>query len=135
MTIEWGDCDDAGIVFYPNYFRWFDNAFHHLLRSCGIGQRTLVERFDTIGTPIADAGARFLRPATYGDDIVIHTRVEEWHRKMFRVAHRVLRDDDLIAEGHELRFWGQIDKATGKLRAAEIDAEFKRAITVVDSDG
>ena len=46
MTIEWGDCDDAGIVFYPNYFRWFDNAFHHLLRQCGIGQRILVERFD-----------------------------------------------------------------------------------------
>jgi hypothetical protein len=20
VTVEWGDCDEAGIVFYPNYF-------------------------------------------------------------------------------------------------------------------
>lgn len=24
IRIEWGDCDPAGIVFYPRYFEWFD---------------------------------------------------------------------------------------------------------------
>jgi len=24
QTIEWGDCDPAGIVFYPRYFAYFD---------------------------------------------------------------------------------------------------------------
>ena len=86
IPVRFQHTDPAGIVFYPNYFRWFDNAFHHLLRQCGIGQRTLVERFDTLGTPIADTGARFLRPASYGDEITIHTVVEEWRRKMFRTV-------------------------------------------------
>ena len=64
MTIEWGDCDSAGIVFYPNYFRWFDASFHHLLRANGLDPRVLTERYGIIGTPIADAGARFVRPAS-----------------------------------------------------------------------
>ena len=24
VTIQWGDCDPAGIVFYPRYFEMFD---------------------------------------------------------------------------------------------------------------
>ena len=26
VTIEWGDCDPAGIVYFPNYFRYFDGS-------------------------------------------------------------------------------------------------------------
>ena len=25
-TVEWGDCDPAGIIFYPTYYRWMDAA-------------------------------------------------------------------------------------------------------------
>ncbi len=32
VTVEWGDCDETGIVFYPNYFCWFDCGFQRLLR-------------------------------------------------------------------------------------------------------
>ena len=24
IRVQWGDCDPAGIVFYPRYFEWFD---------------------------------------------------------------------------------------------------------------
>ena len=34
--IAWGDCDDAGIVFYPHFFRWMDTAFHRWLRERGV---------------------------------------------------------------------------------------------------
>ena len=26
VVVEWGDCDPAKIVFYPNFFRWMDAA-------------------------------------------------------------------------------------------------------------
>ena len=26
---QFGDCDPAGIVFFPNYSRWMDAASHH----------------------------------------------------------------------------------------------------------
>lgn len=129
MTIAWGDCDSAGIVYYPNYFRWFDNAFHHLLSTRGHDQRSLMKRYGIVGTPLADTGARFMRPATYGDDISIDSQVSEWKDKMFRVEHTVSRTGETIAEGHELRFWGVRDDATGKIAAAPIDREFKALLT------
>jgi hypothetical protein len=54
FTIEWGDCDEAGIVFYPNYFYWLDCAFQRLLRSQGLSQRELRRRFGAV-TPIVEA--------------------------------------------------------------------------------
>ncbi len=36
ITVEWGDCDPAGIVFYPNYFRWFNQGAHALFGAAGM---------------------------------------------------------------------------------------------------
>ncbi len=36
VTVEWGDCDPAGIVSYPSYFRWCDQASHRLLVAAGV---------------------------------------------------------------------------------------------------
>ena len=36
LTVGWGDCDPAGIVFYPNYFRWFDDASWRLFEAGGL---------------------------------------------------------------------------------------------------
>jgi 4-hydroxybenzoyl-CoA thioesterase len=35
VTVSFGHCDPAEIVFYPNFFRWFDAAFHSFLESSG----------------------------------------------------------------------------------------------------
>ena len=35
VHIEWGDCDAAGIVFYPRYFAMFDASTHHLFEAAG----------------------------------------------------------------------------------------------------
>jgi len=34
--IEFGDCDPAGIVFYPNFQRWMDAASLHFFVQCGV---------------------------------------------------------------------------------------------------
>ena len=35
-TVYWGDTDMAGIIFYPNYFKWFDIGWHHLFKKIGL---------------------------------------------------------------------------------------------------
>ena len=37
--VEWGDCDEAGIVYYPRYFYWMDCAFHRFLLARGLSYR------------------------------------------------------------------------------------------------
>jgi 4-hydroxybenzoyl-CoA thioesterase len=34
--VEFGDCDPAGIVWFPNFFRWIDAASRHFFAECGV---------------------------------------------------------------------------------------------------
>jgi 4-hydroxybenzoyl-CoA thioesterase len=40
-TVDWGDCDPAGIVFYPRYFAWFDRAAHRFFEAKGLDHHTV----------------------------------------------------------------------------------------------
>ena len=44
IRIEWGDCDPAGIVFYPRYFEWFDACAAALFEDAGFLRGDLVGR-------------------------------------------------------------------------------------------
>ena len=104
VAVQFGDCDPAGIVFFPNFSRWMDEASLAFFMACGVPPwRELVKTRGIIGTPLLEIHTRFLKPATYGETIEVHTTVEEWMVKTFRHRHVVRRGDDLLCEGTELR--------------------------------
>lgn len=110
VRIEWADCDAAGIVFYPNYFAMFDSSTHHLFEAAGWKKRDLIREFDIVGYPMVDTGATFKVPSTFGDDVVIETRISEFGRSSFKVAHRLLKPgrdgEEIVAiEAWEARVW------------------------------
>jgi len=97
FTVEWGDCDPAQIVFYPNFFRWMDAASLRFFRAAGVPPwRELEAQSGIIGTPLVDASARFLRPATYGDVIDIDTAIDEWRGKSFVMSHIIRRGEEVL---------------------------------------
>jgi 4-hydroxybenzoyl-CoA thioesterase len=108
FTVEFGDCDPAGIVFYPNYFRWMDAASLHFFRDAGVPPWREFERATgIIGTPLVDASARFLRPSSYGDVIEVETSITEWRGKSFVLSHIMRRGDDVLVEGREIRIFAR----------------------------
>lgn len=128
FTVEWGDCDDAGIVFYPNYFYWLDCTWQRLLRARGLGQRELKRRFDVV-TPLMDVGCRFSAPVTYDDELVIAATIGEWHEKRFRVDYALSVAGRAVARGHELRAWA-IAGADGRLASQPIDPAFRALLSL-----
>jgi 4-hydroxybenzoyl-CoA thioesterase len=108
FTIEFGDCDPAGIVFYPNFFRWMDAASLHYLRAAGVPSwRELEAQTGIIGTPIVVVSARFLRPASYGDAIEVETTINEWRSKSFVFKHVIRCGGDVLVEGEEVRIFAR----------------------------
>ncbi|MGR3640867.1 acyl-CoA thioesterase [Alterinioella nitratireducens] len=103
VLIEWGDCDPADIVFYPNYFRWFDASTAAHFRSAGLPKPKLVTDYNVVGFPMVDTRARFLVPSRFGDEVVIETRIAAFGRSSFEVEHRLMRGDVLAVEGFEKR--------------------------------
>ena len=104
VDVLFGDCDPAGIVFFPNFSKWMDAASLSFFMQCGVPPwRELKKTTGIIGTPLLEIHTKFIRTATYGERLQIHTRVEEWRDKVFIQHHQVMRGDTLICEGRETR--------------------------------
>ena len=127
VNVQFGDCDPAGIVFFPNFNRWMDEASLAFFMSCGLPPwRELVKTRGIVGIPLLEIHTKFLKTATYGETIEIHTTVEEWSRKTFRHRHQVNRGETLLCEGTEVRAFVMRDPADpDRLRAMEVPEDIK----------
>ena len=126
VTVHFGDCDPAGIVFFPNFSRWMDQASLAFFMACGVPPwRELVKTRGIVGTPLLEIHTRFLKPATYGDTIEVHTSIEAWSTKTFRHRHVVRRGDDLLCEGRETRAFVVRVPGSYKLKSIPIPEDIK----------
>ena len=125
LTIEWGQCDPAGIVFNSRFFEMFDSSTWMLFEAAlGVKPHELAATFVIMGIPLVDARANFLKPAKFGDVIEIASRVLEFRRSSFEVEHKISIDGELAVDGGETRVWAACDKANlDKISAVAIPAE------------
>lgn len=131
VNVSFGDCDPAGIVFFPNFSRWMDAASLAFFMACGVPPwRELVKTRGIVGTPLLEINTRFVKAVTYGETITIATWIEEWRSKVFVQMHRVTRTDDgkeaLICEGREVRAFVQRDaEQPERLRAIAVPDDIR----------
>jgi 4-hydroxybenzoyl-CoA thioesterase len=126
IPVEWGHCDPAKIVFYPNYFVWFDHGTRHLFESAGVGYEVMLDEYKTVGLPLVDAHAKFLSPSQFGDDLEITSHVSEWRRRTLVVTHEVSNAGTPAVRGEEIRVWASTDPdEPGKLITADIPDDFR----------
>jgi 4-hydroxybenzoyl-CoA thioesterase len=119
VQVHFGDCDPAGIVFFPNFARWMDQASLAYFMAAGVPPwRELALTRGIVGTPVLETHTRFIQSATYGETLEVHTSVTAWERKVFRHRHRVMRGDVLLCEGTEVRaFVGRHPDDATRLKA------------------
>lgn len=124
--IQFGDCDEAGIVFYPRFFYWMDSAFQGLLRQHGWNQRKLRGIFGTTGTPLVKATANFLKAATYDDVLVVEAGIARWGNSSFEIAYKGSVGSHQVFEGWETRVW--LVPTGAKPKAGAIPEGFRKML-------
>jgi 4-hydroxybenzoyl-CoA thioesterase len=131
QRVEFGDCDPARIVWFPNFFRWIDAASRHFFLECGVPPWHETEKTSgLIGTPLVDTHARFVKTASYGDTLQIHVHVAEWRDKSFVQRYQVRRENadgsvDLIMECDEVRIFAAHRDGGKGIRAIPVPADIK----------
>jgi 4-hydroxybenzoyl-CoA thioesterase len=121
VRIEWGDCDPAGIVYYPRYFAMFDACASALLeRALGMTKHDYLKAYDFAGHPLVNARSRFIIPTRFGDDVSIETTVTALRHSSFDLVHRLHKNGALAVEGFETRVWVRGDATNGTMRSAPI---------------
>lgn len=105
VRIEWGDCDPAGIIFFPNYFRIFDHSTAMLFETVlGMTKFEMFKKLEFTGWPLVRTQAKFIKPTRFGDDVIVESRIT-FGRSSFEVEHKLALDGDLCAECSEKRVW------------------------------
>lgn len=124
VRIEWGDCDPAGIVFYPRYLAFFDANTAYLFESAGLPKLEMLQAYDIVGMPLVDVQAKFFMPSKFSDRITVESNVSQWRRSSLTIEHRILRDGKLAVQGHESRVWaGKDPDRPGAIKARPIPQE------------
>ena len=123
VRVGWGDCDPAGIVYFPRFFElfheametWFSDHLGTPYRDVIVGRK--------IGFPSVHTEADFAAPSAFGETLLVELRVEKLGRTSITLAYRVL--DALHPE--------LVPRVTGRTVCAIMDldpqsATFRRAL-------
>jgi 4-hydroxybenzoyl-CoA thioesterase len=126
IRIEWGDCDPAGIVYFPRYFEFFDACTGALFERAGLFKRDMLKTYQIAGIPVVDMKASFMMPSRFGDDVAVDSSVTKWGTSSFVVHHRLMKGNALAIECFETRVWAvQRDGNPEKLEAHSIPQAIK----------
>lgn len=125
LTVAWGDCDPAGIVFNPRFFEFFDTSTWLLFETAlGVKPQDLSETYGIMGVPLVDARANFLKAVKFGDVVEIASRVTRFGRSSLEVEHRLSVGGELHTEGNETRVWaGKDPNDPDKIKSLPIPPE------------
>lgn len=125
--VHWGDCDPAGIIFYPTYFRWFDAATWALFATVGYTAKRM--RREARALPLVNADCQFIHPAEQADRCEVRSKIQRFGGKSFVVAHEVVRADGvMLARGTETRVWGRHAEGHGSPLKGETIGEDLKAL-------
>ena len=69
ITVNWGESDPFGLVYYPRIVAWFNDTEHELFRVIGYPIEQMIKN-DRTTFVMGEIHFRFIGPAAYGDRIV-----------------------------------------------------------------
>ena len=111
--VTFSDTDAMGVVYYANYFEWFEIGRTEFFRSLGIPYKELDAR--GFVTPVVEAYCKFIKPARYDEILLIDTRVSAFKRATIRFEYSVIQKKDglKLAEGYTVHAF--LNKEDGKI--------------------
>ncbi len=91
IRVRYAETDQMGVVYYANYFVWFEIGRVELMRSLGFDYREIEEQAQCF-LPVVEANCRYKAPARYDDLLTLETRVLNQRTSMIRFGYRLLRE-------------------------------------------
>ncbi len=102
VRVRYQETDQMGIVYYSNYFVYFEMGRIEFLRSLGISYAELEK--ENIFLAVADAHCKYRSPAVFDDLLVIKTCLSMMKLARIEFSYEIRRvnEEKLIAEGSTL---------------------------------
>jgi len=100
LRVRYSETDQMGVVYYANYFVWFEIGRTDLCRQHGFAYRDM-EQQEGLYIMVAETRCRYKAPAHYDEEILVRTRLRAVRKRVLVFSYEVYREDDniLLAEG------------------------------------
>ncbi|MBR9989685.1 MAG: acyl-CoA thioesterase [Gemmatimonadetes bacterium] len=109
VRVRYGETDQMGVVYHPNYLVWCEIGRTELMRDLGYAYSD-VERTG-LRLAVAEASLRYVRAAVYDDAIRVVTRIDAVQSRTVTFSYEIFRER---GDGSEL-----LATATTKLIALD----------------
>jgi acyl-CoA thioester hydrolase len=92
LRVRYADTDKMGVVYYANYFVWFEVGRTDLLRASGWNYRDM--ELEGFGLPVIEAHCAYYQSAKYDDEIDVHTSGEMLSPVRVKFSYEIVRASD-----------------------------------------
>jgi|SRR3990172_8571798 len=92
LRVRYAETDKMGVVYYANYFVWFEVARADLLRTLGWSYRDM--ELAGVTLPVIEAHCDYRRPARYDDELEVRTEGRMLSPVRMELTYEVLRRED-----------------------------------------
>ena len=99
IRVRYAETDKMGVVYYANYFVWFEVGRTDLLRETGWNYREM--EIDGFALPVIEAHCTYRESAKYDDEIEVRTRGAMLSPVRVQFTYEVVRmaDEATLATG------------------------------------
>ncbi len=100
LRVRYAETDQMGVVYYANYYIWFEIGRTDFCRAHGFAYREMEEQ-DGLYIMVAESWCRHKAPARYDDEVMVRTCLQEMRKRVLVFGYEVYRvaTDELLAEG------------------------------------
>ena len=89
IRVRYAETDQMGVVYYGNYFIWFEIGRVELCRQLGFEYKQMETEDDSF-LVVAESQCRYKRPARFDDLLTIRTRVTAAQRRTVRFGYEII---------------------------------------------
>src|SRR5215468_4935366 len=131
ITVNWGESDPFGLVYYPRIVAWFNDTEHELFRVIGYPSEQMIKN-DRTTFVMGEIHFRFIGPAAYGDRILTTITLADIgeHTLHWNCKAKNAMTGAAVSEGRATRVYARIME-DGTLKAMPIPSEMINAIREV----
>lgn len=110
IEVRYAETDQMGVVHHAAYYVWFEQARTHLCWRSG-------HHYSEVETSgfflvVTRTEARYLKGATYGDNVVVTCWIDKMTSRGLRFRYEVFRGEEPLATGATEHIW--VDRASGR---------------------
>lgn len=92
------DTDAEGVVYYGNYFGYFEQGRTEFIRSLGVSLKEMKQKGIVFAVEHVDCN--YNSPAFYDDELIVETEIEKMTGARIIFQQKIIRDNRLLVTAH-----------------------------------